>query len=98
MVQIGLGTFATVVQNLAGEPSEWDPVIAWLLESLGEVEPDRIRAVGVEPVREHVQRLRDLATNLPMVRLVEAALSDEEHVLRGCRTPRIRIGLPKSVG
>jgi len=76
VVQIGLGTFATVVQNLAGEPHEWDPVIAWLLEAVSETRAESLRVVAVEPVLEHVQRLRRLASKLPEVRLVQAAISD----------------------
>jgi hypothetical protein len=51
-VQVGLGTFATVMQNFVGAYDEWDPMIAWLLESTSECCPEHFRAVAVEPVAE----------------------------------------------
>jgi len=77
-VQIGLGTFGTVVQNLAGEPHDWDPVIYWLLKTASEVRPRYFRGVSVEPVAEHIKRLRPYSDRLPHHRLVQAAIGDEE--------------------
>ena len=78
-VQFGLGTFATVMQNLVGSRDEWDPMIGWLLESTSEWRPEHFRAVAVEPVAEHVSRLRrELSSTMPNVALLQVALG--EHV------------------
>lgn len=78
-VQIGLGTFGTIVQNLAGRPDEWDAVVGWLLESTSETRPEHFRGVAVEPVPEHVERLsRQADGTLPHLRLVQAAVGEEE--------------------
>jgi hypothetical protein len=78
-VQVGLGTFATVMQNLVGSRDEWDPMIGWLLESTSEWRPEYFRAVALEPVAEHVSRLRrDLSSTMPSVALLQVALG--EHV------------------
>ena len=80
VVQVGLGTFATFMQNLAGRHDEWDPLIGWLLESITESRPECIRAVAVEPVAEHVRRLRqrfcDTAT-FRHVELLQVALGEQ---------------------
>ena len=77
-VQIGLGTFGTFVQNLTGEKREWNHVIGWLLESTSEWRSMDFRGVAVEPVSEHVERLRPLIAELPHVELVQAAIGEEE--------------------
>jgi hypothetical protein len=54
-------------------------MIGWLLESTSEWRPEHFRAVAVEPVAEHVSRLRrDLSSKMPSVALVQVALG--EHV------------------
>ena len=53
VVQIGLGTFGTFVQNLAREES--DASIKWLLRACSETYPERLSGVAVEPVREHLE-------------------------------------------
>ena len=79
-VQIGLGTFATVVQNLVGRPAEWDPTVSWLLgaTSAGERRPELFQGVAVEPVSEHWERLRKLAHKFPQLRVVQAAIGEED--------------------
>mmetsp|Transcript_109764 Transcript_109764/g.321347 ORF Transcript_109764/g.321347 Transcript_109764/m.321347 type:complete len:368 (-) Transcript_109764:74-1177(-) len=78
-VQIGLGTFATIIQNLVGRRDEWDPIIGWLLQAVSETDPQRFRGVAVEPVSEHVKRLRKQAANaLPQLRLVQVAIGEDE--------------------
>ena len=77
-VQIGLGTCATVVQNLVGGPAEWDPTVSWLLGATSERRPELFQGVAVEPVSEHVERLRKLAANLPQLRVVQAAIGEED--------------------
>jgi hypothetical protein len=77
-VQVGLGTFATVMQNLVGARDEWDPMIDWLLESTSERRPEHFRAVAVEPVGEHVSRLRrGLSSTMPNVALLQVALGED---------------------
>ena len=58
-VQIGLGTFATFVQNLAGTRGEWDRMVGWLMEMTSAPRGCRneFKGVAVEPVLEHVRRL-----------------------------------------
>jgi len=86
-VQIGLGTFGTIVQNLVGGPDDFDNTVGWLMESTSESRPERFRGAAVEPVAEHLERLRKLAPRLPQVRFVHAAIGDvdadgmEIHVL-----------------
>lgn len=87
-VQIGLGTFGTFIQNLAGRRGDWDKLISWLLESTSASGlPSEFKGVAVEPVSEHVLRLRRLESKLPQVTLVQAAIGDadvdsvEMHVL-----------------
>eukprot|EP00927_Polykrikos_kofoidii_P012441 TRINITY_DN15360_c0_g1_i2.p1 TRINITY_DN15360_c0_g1~~TRINITY_DN15360_c0_g1_i2.p1 ORF type:complete len:383 (-),score=56.68 TRINITY_DN15360_c0_g1_i2:68-1177(-) len=78
-LQIGLGTFGTFVQNLAGDWEEWDKMVHWLLESVSESRPSQFRGVAVEPVAEHVRRLQKLTTSrLPHVRLVQTAIGEHE--------------------
>ena len=77
-VQIGLGTFGTFIQNLVGRHDEWDKSFAWLLEAVSETRPWMFLGAAVEPVPEHVDRLREQAANLPGVRLVQAAIGDKD--------------------
>mmetsp|Transcript_51105 Transcript_51105/g.160353 ORF Transcript_51105/g.160353 Transcript_51105/m.160353 type:complete len:286 (-) Transcript_51105:19-876(-) len=78
-VQIGLGTFGTVIQNLIGSHEEWDPIVGWLMEVVSERNPRRFQGVAVEPVREHIERLRKQAANqLPHFRLVQAAIGEDD--------------------
>eukprot|EP00416_Gambierdiscus_australes_P036649 CAMPEP_0171105732 /NCGR_PEP_ID=MMETSP0766_2-20121228/63315_1 /TAXON_ID=439317 /ORGANISM="Gambierdiscus australes, Strain CAWD 149" /LENGTH=321 /DNA_ID=CAMNT_0011566663 /DNA_START=11 /DNA_END=973 /DNA_ORIENTATION=- len=72
MLQIGLGTFGTFVQNLTC-PSEIYPNVSWLLEASSDSSPGLL-AVGVEPVPEHIGRLRPLLQHLPRACLVQAAV------------------------
>ena len=75
-VQIGLGTFGTVLENLAGKANERDSTVGWLLEATTPCSPARFRAVAVEPVKEHILRLQHHRAALPHVRLVEAAIGE----------------------
>eukprot|EP00927_Polykrikos_kofoidii_P012443 TRINITY_DN15360_c0_g1_i5.p1 TRINITY_DN15360_c0_g1~~TRINITY_DN15360_c0_g1_i5.p1 ORF type:complete len:393 (-),score=66.68 TRINITY_DN15360_c0_g1_i5:68-1198(-) len=78
-LQIGLGTFGTFVQNLAGDWEEWDSTVHWLLDSVSESKPSQFLGVAVEPVAEHVRRLRKLTeSRLPHVRLVQTAIGEHE--------------------
>ena len=80
-VQIGLGTFATFVQNLAGTRGEWDRMVGWLMEMTSAPRGCRneFKGVAVEPVLEHVRRLKKLVQPmLPQVELVHAAIGEND--------------------
>ena len=74
-LQIGLGTFGTVIENLVIPDEAYDGV-TWLLDAASDSSTG-IRCAGVEPVREHVERLRPLLNKLPNAALVEAAMVRE---------------------
>mmetsp|Transcript_79173 Transcript_79173/g.183710 ORF Transcript_79173/g.183710 Transcript_79173/m.183710 type:complete len:556 (+) Transcript_79173:72-1739(+) len=77
MLQIGLGTFGTFVQNLTC-PSEVYPNVSWLLDASSN-NSRSLLAVGVEPVPEHVGRLRPLLLqHLPCACLVQAAVGRQD--------------------
>ena len=76
VVQIGLGTFGTFVQNLAGD--ECDGCIKWLLEACSERCPESVSGVAVEPVAEHIDHLRIVARRLPNLELVQAAIGQDD--------------------
>lgn len=76
MLQIGLGTFGTFVQNLTC-PEEVYPAVSWLLDATSD-KSDGLLAVGVEPVPEHVSRLVPKLKQLPNSALVQAAVSRED--------------------
>ena len=71
-LQIGLGTFGTVIQNLT-KPEEVYAGVEWLLEAASDDSP-LLRSVGVEPVPEHAARLRPYLQKLPHSALVQAAV------------------------
>ena len=77
VVQVGLGTNATFIQNLAGAPEEWDNTIAWLLETISESRPNLIKGVGVEPVEDRAVALRRVADRLPHASVVQAAVGEK---------------------
>lgn len=76
VVQIGLGTFGTFVQNLAGE--ECDVSVEWLLKACSEQRPEWVTGVAVEPVREHLDRLRPHTCKLPYMELVQVAIGKDD--------------------
>ena len=75
-LQIGLGTNTTFLQNIAGGFSEWSQDVQWLLAAAGQRRGQRIRGVGVEPVRHLIRQHAHLLKRLPKVELVQAAVSD----------------------
>ena len=82
VVQVGLGTNATFIQNLCDDSRKWNRGIAWLLEVVSEPRPQHVTGVAVEPVFEHFQALQGgLGARLPNVALLCAALG--EHDCRG---------------
>ena len=54
-------------------PDEAHAGVAWLLEAASD-SSNSLRCAGVEPVREHLERLRPLLDTLPNAALVEAAV------------------------
>jgi len=78
IVQIGLGTFGTFVQNLAGKNGERDGMVAWLLRVLSETQRHMLSGVAVEPVPEHLQRLCVPARNLPKVAMMQVAVGETQ--------------------
>jgi len=80
MLQIGLGTFGTFVQNFTC-PEEVYPAVSWLLDATSD-KSNGLLAVGVEPVPEHVDRLVPMLTHLRNSALVQAAVTrqDQEQI------------------
>jgi hypothetical protein len=79
VVQIGLGTNSTFVQNIAGPSDQYDEGIGWLLETVSEMSPQHITGVAVEPVPEHVRALRSITEEfLPGVALVQRAIGETD--------------------
>ena len=72
ILQIGLGTFNTFVHNLT-DPDEEHWNLTWLLGASSNRSKDLL-GVGVEPVPEHVSRLRPALKSLPNASLVQAAI------------------------
>ena len=79
VVQIGLGTNATFIQNFASPHDEdWDKGIDWILQSASSVGSiTGFTGVAVEPAAEHVHVLRPFVEkSLPGVALVQCAIGD----------------------
>ena len=79
IVQVGLGTNATFVQNICGEDEDWDASIHWMLRCVSEKRPGAVTGIGVEPVKEHLQSLQWHAeVTAPGVALVCAAIGESD--------------------
>jgi hypothetical protein len=76
-VQIGLGTHGTFPENIVGTWCERDPLIAWLSRSLSDARWNHFRCIVVEPVPEHINRVRGYQECLQHLRCLQAAVSDE---------------------
>ena len=63
VLQIGLGTYGTFLQNLA-YPDQAHMSIAWLLKAVSD-RSNSLLGVGVEPVPEHIGTLRPCLADLP---------------------------------
>jgi len=87
MLQIGLGTFGTFVQNFTC-PEEVNFAVSWLLDATSD-NSDGLLAVGVEPVPEHVDRLVPMLKHLRNSALVQAAVTgqDQEQIEVHAITP-----------
>ena len=75
VLQIGLGTYGTFLQNLA-YPDQAHMSIAWLLKAVSD-QSNSLLGVGVEPVPEHIGTLRPCLADLPNTSLVQAAITTE---------------------
>jgi len=79
VVQVGLGTNSTFIQNLSREWDDWSPNINWLMEALSETRPRFMSGVGVEPVAEHAHAMQMLAKDdLPQVAVAQVALGNND--------------------
>ena len=76
VVQIGLGTNSTVIQNLAGAWHEWCSSISWLMDSISERRRSELRGIAVEPVKKLLSAHWDSAQDLPYMELVQVAMSE----------------------
>ena len=65
-VQIGLGTNSTFLHNLAGQDSEWDNNVEWLMAAMRQRDPLLVRGIAVEPVSELVKELSWTVKNCRM--------------------------------
>ncbi len=85
ILHIGLGTFGTFVQHLT-EPDEEHWNLGLLLGASSTSSKDLL-AVGVEPVPEHISRLRLALTSLPNASLVQAAIGQRDEKGNNSYTP-----------
>ena len=72
VLQIGLGTFSTFVQNLT-TPDEVYYDVKWMLSACSN-HSSTILGVGVEPVAEHIECLQPALKKLRRSSLVQAAV------------------------
>ena len=75
-VQIGLGSNRTLIQNLDGR--EYHYGLARDFGTCSEHCPTQVRGIAVEPVEELVKALRPIASNLPGVELLQAAMGEHD--------------------
>jgi len=79
VIQIGLGTNSTFIQNYAGWYGDWDKGLDWVLQSVSKTSPQHLTGVAVEPVAEHAQALRPtVERSLPGVALLQCAIGDTD--------------------
>mmetsp|Transcript_23996 Transcript_23996/g.53143 ORF Transcript_23996/g.53143 Transcript_23996/m.53143 type:complete len:533 (-) Transcript_23996:31-1629(-) len=72
MLQVGLGTFGTFLQNLTNPEEEYAPM-RWLLSAASNASCTLL-GVGVEPIVEHIESLRPALQQLPNAALLQAAI------------------------
>ena len=75
ILQIGLGTFSTFLQNLTDADEAYGE-LSWLLQASRDSSATLL-GIGVEPVPKHVDRLKSRMHLLPNAALVRAAVSKE---------------------
>ena len=84
VLQIGLGTYGTFLENAAAS-GLGHPAIKWLLDAVSVDSWPEIVGVGVEPIPEHVSRLKAIVDTLPNTSLVQAAVSsDNSKIMMHC--------------
>ena len=80
VVQVGLGTNSTFLQNVGGCSYEWNYYIDKMLQMIRPLGclPSSITGIAVEPVQEHVSRLCELVPSVfPRVALCQFALGSK---------------------
>ena len=83
VVQIGLGTNCTFIQNFAGSKKCWDSGIHWVLQSVStDLSPQVLTGVAVEPVVEYVTVFEPMMKFLPNVAMVQCAIGYKDDVLK----------------
>ena len=88
IVQIGLGTNSTFIQNYVS-PRDWDDGLDWMLQVVGDVSPSCLAGVAVEPACEHVQALLPrIIELLPCVAIVQVAIGDKDETLQLFKWPK----------
>ena len=75
-IQIGLGTNCTFVHNLAGDESDYNNALAFFFEPSTEKELEHVLGISVEPVARLVENIRPIASRMPGVQLVQAAMGE----------------------
>ena len=88
IVQIGLGTNSTFIQNFASS-RDWDKGLDWILQIVSDVSPECLTGVAVEPASEHVESLLPwVRQSLPCVALVQQAIGDMDGNSRLFKWPK----------
>ena len=77
-IQVGLGTYSTFIQNLAGTRDDWCSKIDWLFQTSSEQRPWYVKGISVEPVKDIVETFDYIPGCLPGVQLVNAALGESD--------------------
>lgn len=79
-IQIGLGTNCTFIHNLAGTQKDYNKSIGWYFSPSSEHEPERVLGIAVEPVASLVDAIRPVASRLPGVQLLQAAMGEHDEM------------------
>ena len=75
-IQIGLGTNCTFVHNLAGDKSDYNNALAFFFEPSTEKRLEHVLGISVEPVARLVENIWPIASKMPGVQLVQAAMGE----------------------
>lgn len=77
-IQIGLGTNSTFIHNLAGDSKDWDKTISWCFSACSERDPQKVLGISIEPLESLVEEIRPVASGLPGVHLLQAAMGEHD--------------------
>ena len=77
-IQIGLGTNATFIQNLAGNKKTHSRSLHWLFQPSTEHAQDKVTGIGVEPIAHLAEALLKVAVHLPRVQVLQKAIGDQD--------------------